>query len=244
MTDLADVAVTMDFLAQVRKRVGHADMASMRATLERRSTTLGSALSASAEQPGHTPEAGVVLLGAFLCTRRRRRTILEAVGVARLSRACRELVGEGDLESRVEAFTGELTDIPGLSPDNAWEFAWELLHCADPGRYSMWTSWLWNPDTETGALKLLVGDDVDLFGVDRVDTYRKVSDALAVVEDTACAIGATDGRTFGVDVFAACVYGVYMYTVLGMRMSQEFNQIVPELPDLARRLLGIYRLEV
>ena len=49
---------------------------------------------------------------------------------------------------------------------------------------------------------------------------------------------------FGADVFLACVYSVYMYTVLRLRMTQEFNRIVPELPDLVRRLLGVYRPEV
>jgi len=34
-----------------------------------------------------------------------------------------------------------------------------------------------------------------------------------------------------------------MYTVLRMRMTREFNQLVPQLPDLIRRLLGIYHQE-
>jgi hypothetical protein len=37
---------------------------------------------------------------------------------------------------------------------------------------------------------------------------------------------------------------IYMYMVLRLRMTQEFNRIVPELPDLVRRLLGVWRLEV
>ena len=44
-------------------------------------------------------------------------------------------------------------------------------------------------------------------------------------------------------MFLAAVYGVYMYTVLRMRMTREFNQLVPQLPDLIRRLLGIYYQE-
>jgi hypothetical protein len=32
--------------------------------------------------------------------------------------------------------------------------------------------------------------------------------------------------------------------VLRLRMTQEFTRIVPPLPDLVRRLLGVYRLEV
>jgi hypothetical protein len=39
------------------------------------------------------------------------------------------------------------------------------------------------------------------------------------------------------------IYGVYMYTVTRLRMTQEFNRVIPPLPDLVRRLLGVYRLD-
>jgi hypothetical protein len=48
---------------------------------------------------------------------------------------------------------------------------------------------------------------------------------------------------FAVDVYLSCVYVVYVYTVLRMRMTQEFNKVVPGLGDFSRRLLGIYKLE-
>ena len=47
----------------------------------------------------------------------------------------------------------------------------------------------------------------------------------------------------GTDVFLAAVYGIYMYTVQRMRMTREFNKLLPPLPDLIRRLLGVYHLE-
>jgi hypothetical protein len=31
-----------------------------------------------------------------------------------------------------------------------------------------------------------------------------------------------------------------MYTTLRMRMTQEFNQVVPQLSELLRRLLGVH----
>ena len=34
-----------------------------------------------------------------------------------------------------------------------------------------------------------------------------------------------------------------MYTVLRMRMTREFNKLLPPLPDLIRRLLGVNHLE-
>jgi hypothetical protein len=46
-----------------------------------------------------------------------------------------------------------------------------------------------------------------------------------------------------VDVYLAAIYGIYLYTVTRLRMTQEFNRVIPQLPDLVRRLLGVHRLE-
>ena len=48
---------------------------------------------------------------------------------------------------------------------------------------------------------------------------------------------------FGTDVFLACVYAVYMYTVFRVKLSQEFNRILPELPELVQRVLGVQRVD-
>ena len=40
--------------------------------------------------------------------------------------------------------------------------------------------------------------------------------------------------------FLCSVYVVYAYTVLKMRMTQEFNKVMPGLPEFSRRLLGVY----
>ena len=45
---------------------------------------------------------------------------------------------------------------------------------------------------------------------------------------------------FGTDVFLGCVYVVYVYMVLRMRMTQEFNKVMPGLSEFVRRLLGVY----
>ena len=47
---------------------------------------------------------------------------------------------------------------------------------------------------------------------------------------------------FGTDVFLACVYAVYMFTVFRVKLSQEFNRILPELPELVQRVLGVRAL--
>jgi hypothetical protein len=48
----------------------------------------------------------------------------------------------------------------------------------------------------------------------------------------------------GMDLYLACVHAVYMYTVFRLKMSDEFNRILPELPELVERVLGVRQLEV
>jgi hypothetical protein len=86
-------------------------------------------------------------------------------------------------------------------------------------------------------------EEVDLNGESVSETYRRVGTATAFLNDVGEAAGfRTEGHgVFGTDVFLGSVYAVYMYTTLRMRMTQEFNRIVPELGDLVRRLLGVNR---
>ncbi|RLD17523.1 MAG: hypothetical protein DRI69_12120, partial [Bacteroidetes bacterium] len=44
---------------------------------------------------------------------------------------------------------------------------------------------------------------------------------------------------FGTDVYLACVYVIYAYTVLRMRMTQEFNKVMPQQIEFVRRILGV-----
>jgi len=107
----------------------------------------------------------------------------------------------------------------------------------------LWTHWIWNPKTGTGALPL-VTTDADLHGENVGDTFSKVAIASAAIH----AGGEIDGYSrsgfgpFSTDVFLACVYAVYMYTVFRVKLSQEFNRILPELPELVQRVLGVHRL--
>jgi hypothetical protein len=69
---------------------------------------------------------------------------------------------------------------------------------------------------------------------------------LALVNAVGHSIGFSDSGKglFGTDVFLACVYAVYMYTVFRIKLSQEFNRILPELSELAQRVLGVYKMEM
>jgi hypothetical protein len=183
------------------------------------------------------------VLRSIFSTRRKVDAILDEVGPDRLGAAIDDLIhGPGVVTERFVAFDAVMAGFP----EQGFDLPSELLHFTAPDRWWLWTRWMWDPRAGTGSLALVTTEDFDLEGPDRGETYLRVGEAMAFVNETGKAVGFTDlgSGLFGADVFLACVYAVYMYTVLRLRMTQEFNRIVPELPDLVRRLLGVYRPEV
>ncbi|MDA8393248.1 MAG: hypothetical protein M0Z87_10755 [Actinomycetota bacterium] len=238
---IVDTPVARDFVSEVLARVAPEELASIADSAQAKSDAVRSLLTDGAARLGR-PDLRRLLRSSFV-TRRRADAILDSVGHQELGAAIDALLqGWGDLHERLSP----LTDILHAFPEAAADLPFELLRFGEPERWWPWTRWMWDPRSDTGALRLLIVDEVDLFGATREDTYHRVGEAMAVVEGTARAagLGAITGGQFGVDVFLGCVYGVYMYTVLRLRMSQEFNRIVPELPELVRRLLGVHNPEV
>jgi hypothetical protein len=47
---------------------------------------------------------------------------------------------------------------------------------------------------------------------------------------------------FASSAFLSCAYGVYLYGTTGWRLSRDFNGLLPPLPKLARRLLGLPKM--
>lgn len=126
------------------------------------------------------------------------------------------------------------------------DLASELLHFTNPNEYWLWTRWIWDPKAGTGAMPLVTMEEVDLHGRSVGETYLKLGVATTFVRATGEAAGLVDfsNGPYGIDVFLACVYAVYMYTTLRLRMTQEFNKVVPQLPQLIRRLLGVWNMEI
>ncbi len=152
------------------------------------------------------------------------------------------LYGEDDVADRFDRFVG---GVEGFERAMIVSLASEALHFTDPGRYWLWTHWIWNPKTGTGALPLVTHQEgVDLAGPSPGAVYQQVGQALVQVDAAGHAAGyARSGKgLFGTDVFLACVYAVYMFTVFRVKLSQEFNRILPELPELVERVLGVHEI--
>jgi hypothetical protein len=132
----------------------------------------------------------------------------------------------------------------GLESGYKTDLAGEILHFTKPDLYWLWGRWMWDPDKRTGAIALVTTEGFDLHGESQGEVYMKVGKGVAFVHSIAEAADFQFiSRTlFGTDVFLSCVYVVYAYTVLRMRMTQEFNKVMPGLPEFSRRLLGVLRL--
>jgi hypothetical protein len=181
------------------------------------------------------------LLRRIFATRRKAETILKQYRLEDLREWTSALLyGNGEAKVRFQNFVDKLD---GMEDNLRRDWASEILHFTDPERYWLWTRWMWDPKTRTGALPLVTMESHDMSGETAGEIYMKVGEAVAFVHHVGEAAGfQTISKTiFGTDVFLSCVYVVYVYTVLRMRMTQEFNKVMPGLPEFSRRLLGVYQ---
>jgi hypothetical protein len=186
----------------------------------------------------------LAILRSVFSTRRRAAEILRSVGFEPLKEMIRNLMhGPATPAERFQAFHDSLE---GTEAHIRYDLPGELLHYGSPEAHWLWTRWIWDPKTETGALPLVIMEDHDLRGATAGETYMKVGEATLFVRATGDSAGFTriGNGPFGIDVYLACVYAIYVYTSLRMRMTQEFNKVIPPLPELCRRLLGVHRMEV
>lgn len=183
------------------------------------------------------------LLRHIFSTRRKASLILETYKFEILQNWISELLySDTKIEDRFQQFYNRMDQ----SDTNVrFDLASELLHYTFPNSFWLWTRWIWDPKTKIGALPLVVTEDFDLEASNIGEAYLKIGKATAFLHHVGEAAGFEVIRSgpFGVDVYLSCVYIVYVYTVLRMRMTQEFNKVMPGLPEFSRRLLGVNELE-
>jgi hypothetical protein len=158
------------------------------------------------------------------------------------------LNGEAPAPVRVTSFVGKLN---ALDTRLALELATGLLHNTRPSDNWLWTRWLWDPTTGTGILPLLAGSSHNLLATSIADGYSRVGAVSAMSMRFAEGTGLwTDELVnnqkralFANSAFLACAYAVYMYGSTSWRLSRDFNELLPSLPNMARRLLGLPKKE-
>jgi len=179
------------------------------------------------------------LVGQIFSIRRKAGRLIKANGIDTLRDELSLLLyGSDRLATRIDRFT---TRITGLERAMIIALATESLHFTDPERYWLWTHWIWNPETKTGALRLVTHDAAQLEADSDGVTYERVGWAMNLLDQHGHVTGYARAARglFGTDIVLACVYAVYMATMFRLKLSQEFNRILPELPELVERVLGV-----
>jgi len=242
MSDLVDAASAVEFMREALIKISEDEIGAVSDLLVRKRAALAPHLEEASLGRANAEVIRPILASVF-ATRRRSDAIIVSVGAPVLAGAIRELIhGRDAIDARFRRFDEA---IPGLDAPIRRELAGECLHHADPDRHWLWSRWMWDPVARTGSLPLLMVDGFDFEGPDAGAVYLRVGAATAAVIATADELGFRRMRAnpFAVDVYLAAVYGIYLYTVTRLRMTQEFNRVIPPLPDLVRRLLGVRDLE-
>ncbi len=160
----------------------------------------------------------------------------------------RLLTGADPAPVRVADLVDQLS---ALDTRLALELATGLLANAAPQEHWLWTRWLWDPTTGTGILPLLAGSVHNLVATGIAEGYARVGAVTAMSMKFAEGTGlwspvltADEKRApFANSAFLACAYSIYMYGSTGWRLSREFNDLLPSLPNMARRLLGLPKVK-
>ena len=243
MGQVVDTESAREFMREALAKITEVELSAIADECLVKHERVRSLLARPSGAPPTEPELRALLRSIF-STRRRTTEILDRVGAGPLAGWIGDLVApRRPVEARFQAFCDRLEGFP---PSVSYDLAGELLHFTDPERYWLWTRWVWDPKTRTGALPLVTMEEYDLHAPSVGAMYLRVGEATAFVHETGRAAGFTriGQGAFGVDVYLACVYCVYVYTTVRMRMTQEFNRVIPPLPELCRRFLGVYKMEI
>ncbi len=238
MPQVVDTDTAREFMKETLEKVEEPLLVAITEDLQRKSDWFQKKLEPAALASYGEKEMKEVLSKIF-CTRRRIKQLDEQIDWGAFRLAVENLLyGDEPLLDRFNAFTGKF---PDLDAGLRRELAGELLHFTFPERYWLWSRWMWDPKTRTGALPLVVTEEYTFDGQTDGESYLRIGKAVAFVHEVGHAAGfqTFSKNMFGTNVFLTSVYVIYAYTVLRMRMTQEFNKVMPGLTEFSRRLLGV-----
>jgi len=181
-----------------------------------------------------------LVLDKVFSIRRKKEKLFEQISFKNLRTAIYNLLySDEKIDDRFQEFYDALGE---LDTTLKFDLAGELLHFTFPEKYWLWSRWMWDPKNKTGAIPLVTSEEFDLEGNKISETYMKVGKGVAFVHSVAesAEFQFINRSLFGTDVYLSCVYIIYAYTVLELKMTKEFNEVMPGLTEFSRRLLGVY----
>lgn len=186
-------------------------------------------------------ESLLEILSKIYSARRFRQKIVDETGVNNLKNAISDLLYKKaeNWEQRVNSFAEA---IRGVSKKNAKDIASEILHFTFPEDYILYTSWIWDPESESGAIVFLKeeapvnGHGREMYG----SKYDEFYQTYIQVYEKLLEFGIRVRGFLFVDIFLAMIYGTYVdyMTLSTMHSAKGF---FPPADFIAKRLLGVLR---
>lgn len=242
MAQFVDIETAREFMKESLDKISAEEIHQICRDLGRKSEIFKLELSQEKIASMTVKELSVVLQLIF-SIRRRSKKLIDQFSATKIKQWITALLyDETPVSHRFETFCNHFD---GLEINLRYDLASEILHFSNPEKYWLWTRWIWDPRIKTGSLPLVITEDYNLEAESLGESYLKVGKAMAFIHHVGEAAEFEVMRygSFGVDTYLCSVYIVYVYTVLRMRMTQEFNKVMPGLPEFSRRLLGIHKLE-
>jgi len=239
MGQVVDTETAQEFMKEILDKVDHEALVAIADKAEKKSRLFQERLAPEALATISADDYLAVSRRIFSVKRKIKKQI-DIHGIENMRAWTHELLwSPAHVQGRFQSFVDRLPDLEEKCRN---DFAGELLHFTTPDRHWLWTRWMWDPIAKTGALALVTTAAYDLSGESAGEIYMKVGRGMAFVNEVGDAAGfqAIKKNVFGVDVFLSCVYVIYAYTVLKMRMTNEFNQVMPLLTEFSSRLLGVH----
>ncbi|MEN3034443.1 MAG: hypothetical protein ABDH18_05595 [Aquificaceae bacterium] len=174
------------------------------------------------------------ILDLVFAIRRKKERVVKETGFERLKSIIKELLfSEDNWDVRVDRFARELR---GVDFKFARDLASELIHFSYPDRYVLWTSWIWDPESESGAVVFLKEEPPKryMYG----ETYEEFEQIYRQIQEKLMDFGIRVRGYLMVDIFLAMIYATYVdyMTLSTMHSAKGF---FPPAGAMARRLLGL-----
>lgn len=239
MSQLIDIEAAREFMKETLTKVDKLNLIDIANTLEKKSDLFKKSLSKSNILELSEDDLDLVLDKVF-SIRRKKEKLYDHISFENLLTAIYKLLyGTEKIDDRFQTFYDTLGEIDTTLK---YDLAGELLHFTFPEKYWLWSRWMWDPKNKTGAIPLVTSEEFDLKGDKISETYMKVGKGVAFVHSVAesAEFQFINRSLFGTDVYLSCVYIIYAYTILQMKMTKEFNEVMPGLTEFSRRLLGVY----
>ena len=205
--EVVDSESALEFMKEATKLASSADLEDLSERVSLKAECFNKYLNPTSVEELKEEQFDQIVRLIFSIGRKSKR-LIAANGFENLRVRISELLhGDAPVEERFNVF---VKGVEGVEEKMRINFAGELLHFFMPERYWLWTNWIWDPDNNTGALPLVVQEEVDLLGDTQGETYLRVGKAMAYVHQVGNERGYSivgHGK-FGIDVFLSCVFAV------------------------------------